>query len=284
MTRLQCGDRVLDLSQPQVMGVLNTTPDSFSDGGSYHHDGSLQLDSVLRQVESMVMAGAAIIDVGGESTRPGAEAVSLPEELERVVPVVAAISSRFDVVISVDTSTPEVMTEAAAEGAGLINDVRALQRRGAIEAAASTHLPVCLMHMQGSPKTMQLQPSYGEVIKDITEFLEDRIAAVEAGGISRERLLLDPGFGFGKRLDHNLALLKYLPKLSSLGLPLLVGLSRKSMFGQLLGREVDERLAASIAAALIAAQHGAKIIRVHDVRETVDVLKLWRAVEQAGEP
>lgn len=279
MTQLQCGKRVLDLSQPQVMGILNATPDSFSDGGNYHRQGNLDLDAVLRQVESMVAAGAAIIDVGGESTRPGAKAVSLESELERVVPVVAEIANRFDVVISVDTSSPQVILEAASVGAGMINDVRALQRDGALKAAASTNLPVCLMHMQGSPQTMQNQPSYHEVVSEVLGFLSDRVAAAESSGINRDQIIVDPGFGFGKSVEHNLALLKHLMQIQKLGLPVLAGLSRKSLFGQVLGRDVDERLAGSVASALIAAQNGAKIIRVHDVPETVDVLKLWRAVE-----
>ena len=280
MTQLQCGGRLLDLTQPQVMGILNATPDSFSDGGNYHRRGSLDLDAVLRQVESMAAAGAAIIDVGGESTRPGAKAVSTEEELGRVIPVIAEIATRFDVVISVDTSSPRVILEAASVGAGLINDVRALQREGALKAAASTNLPVCLMHMQGSPQTMQNQPSYDEVVSEVTDFLSARIAAAESAGISRDKIILDPGFGFGKSVEHNLALLKHLRRMEQIGLPILAGLSRKSLFGHVLGREVAERLAGSIASALIAAQNGAKIIRAHDVPETVDVLKLWRAVEQ----
>jgi dihydropteroate synthase len=282
MAELECGARSLNLSLPQVMGIINSTPDSFSDGGRFHSHGTLNRDAVLAQVESMVSAGASMIDIGGESTRPGAASVGIEEELDRVVPLVEAINQRFDIVISVDTSSPQVMLESAAVGAGFINDVRALQREGAVEAAASTNLPVCLMHMQGSPQTMQAQPEYLSVVDEVKAFLSMRLSVLQDAGIAKNKILLDPGFGFGKTLEHNLQLLKQLPAFESMGLPVLVGVSRKSMFGELLGRDVDKRLAGSLSAALIAVQGGAKIIRVHDVPETVDVLKLWQAVTLAN--
>lgn len=282
MAELECGARSLNLSLPQVMGIINATPDSFSDGGRFHSHGTLNRDAVLAQVESMVSAGASMIDIGGESTRPGAASVGIEEELDRVVPLVEAINQRFDIVISVDTSSPQVMLESAAVGAGFINDVRALQREGAVEAAASTNLPVCLMHMQGSPQTMQAQPEYLSVVDEVQAFLAVRLSVLQGAGIAKNKILLDPGFGFGKTLEHNLQLLKQLPAFESMGLPILVGVSRKSMFGELLGRDVDKRLAGSLSAALIAVQGGAKIIRVHDVPETVDVLKLWQAVTLAN--
>jgi len=282
MTELECGTRSLNLTRPHVMGIVNATPDSFSDGGRFHRDGALNLDAVLAQVESMFSSGATMIDIGGESTRPGAKNVGVEEELDRVVPLVEVINQRFDVVISVDTSSPQVMLESAAVGAGFINDVRALQREGAVEAAASTRLPVCLMHMQGSPKTMQSQPEYRCVVDEVKAFLSARITVLNAAGITSDKILLDPGFGFGKTVQHNLQLLKQLSELESIGLPILVGVSRKSMFEVVLGRGVDERLAGSLSAALIAVQNGAKIIRVHDVAETVDVLKLWQAVTLAN--
>ncbi len=278
---LRCGRYSLDLSRPQVMGILNATPDSFSDGGSYYREGCLALDVALSRAEQMVAQGASIIDVGGESTRPGAAVVSAQEELDRVAPLVEALVSRLGVLVSVDTSTPEVMRESARLGAGMINDVRALLREGALQAAAQTGLPVCLMHMQGQPGSMQQQPSYGDVVGEVKQFLQGRVAACQAAGIAAERLLLDPGFGFGKSLAHNLALLRQLPQLAALGFPLLVGLSRKSMLGQLLGRPVEQRLAGSLALALCSAQAGAHIIRVHDVAETVDTLRVWQALREA---
>lgn len=274
---LQCGPRVLELSAPVVMGVLNVTPDSFSDGGRFLHP-----DTALRRAQAMVDDGAAIVDVGGESTRPGAEPVSVDEELERVIPVVEAVSSRLDTVVSVDTSTPEVMRAAVAAGAGMINDVRALRRDGALEAAAETGLPVCLMHMQGEPRTMQRAPRYeDDVVAEVRTFLRGRIQACEQAGIGRDRLLLDPGFGFGKMLAHNLRLLNELGSLDE-GLPLLVGMSRKSMIAGVLERPVDERLAGSLAVAVLAVERGASIIRAHDVRETVDAVRMARAVLAAG--
>ncbi|MBB5212399.1 dihydropteroate synthase [Microbulbifer hydrolyticus] len=279
--KLLCGTRTLDLSRPQVMGILNTTPDSFSDGGSYYAGGGLDLDLVLQQAQQMVQDGASILDIGGESTRPGAEPVSEAEELQRVVPVVEAISQRLDVVISVDTSTPAVMRESAAVGAGLINDVRALTRHGALEAAAATGLPVCVMHMQGQPGTMQSSPEYTDVVAEVRAYLDQRLQACIDAGIPRERVIYDPGFGFGKTDEHNLALLRGLPQLAPDDIPLLVGLSRKSMIGRLLDRNVDERLPGSLALAMLSAQRGAHIIRVHDVAATADVLKMRRLIDCA---
>lgn len=277
---LCCGKHVLDLTRPVVMGILNTTPDSFSDGGSCYKNHRLSLDLALRRAEQMLAEGAQIIDIGGESTRPGAPAVSEQEELDRVVPVVEAISRKLGALVSVDTSSALVISESANHGAGLINDVRALQRHGALAAAAASGLPVCLMHMQGDPGTMQQNPNYDDVVEQVFGFLQARIAACQAEGIAREQILLDPGFGFGKTLAHNLALLRRLPEFARLGLPLLVGLSRKSMVAQLLGRPLEQRLAGSLALALLAAERGAAIIRVHDVAETVDVLKVLAAVNQ----
>lgn len=277
-THLICGKHLLDLSRPVVMGILNTTPDSFSDGGSYYEEDSLSLDLVLRRAEQILEEGAKIIDVGGESTRPGAVSVSEQQELDRVIPVVEALVDKLDALVSVDTSTASVITESAKRGAGLINDVRALQREGALVAAAATGLPVCLMHMQGQPDSMQKNPHYSDVIADVSDFLRERVSACRALGIPSEKIILDPGFGFGKTLAHNLALLKRLPELSELGYPLLVGMSRKSMVAQLLDRPVDERLAGSLALAMLAAERGAAIIRVHDVAATVDILKVLSAV------
>lgn len=276
-TQLICGKHLLDLSRPVVMGILNTTPDSFSDGGSYYEEDSLSLDLVLRRAEQMLEEGAKIIDVGGESTRPGATSVSEQQELDRVIPVVEALVVKLGALVSVDTSTASVITESAKRGAGLINDVRALQREGALVAAAATGLPVCLMHMQGQPDSMQKNPHYSDVIADVSDFLRERVSACRGQGIPSERIILDPGFGFGKALAHNLALLKRLPELSELGYPLLVGMSRKSMVAELLDRPVDERLAGSLALAMLAAERGAAIIRVHDVAATVDVLKVLAA-------
>lgn len=277
---LHCGDRVLDLSSCQVMGVLNVTPDSFSDGGALHVGGSLDPDAVLTKVEQMVRAGASVIDVGGESTRPGAAVVSLQEELDRVVPVVAAIAARFDVIISVDTSSPLVMKAAVSEGAGLINDVRALEREGALQMAASLGVPVCLMHMQGAPDTMQDNPHYADVVVEVAEYLAARARAATAAGIPPSSILVDPGFGFGKALDHNLMLLNQLRRIVDLGFPVLAGLSRKSMIGKILGRDTSDRLAASVALAVMAAERGALIVRCHDVRETVDAMTMLHYVKQ----
>ena len=277
---LDCAGRSLDLSRPLVMGVINTTPDSFSDGGTLYTSEQLDLDLALERARQMVRAGAVIVDIGGESTRPGAAPVSETQEMNRVLPLVERIAGELDVVISVDTSSPGLMGEAAALGAGLINDVRALRREGALEAAAASGLPVCLMHMLGEPGSMQLEPAYDDVVGEVADFLKQRIAACEAVGIPREKLLLDPGFGFGKTVAHNLALLNGLPQLAALGLPLLVGLSRKSLIDKLIGREVDERLPASLALAVLAAERGAAIIRTHDVAETSDALAMCAALAE----
>lgn len=265
-------DKMLDLSSPKVMGILNVTPDSFSDGGRFK-----QLEHALQQVQNMLGEGADFIDVGGESTRPGAAEVSVQQELDRVVPVIEAISSRFDTLISIDTSKAMVMTEAVNAGAVLINDVRALREDGALKAAATSNAAVCLMHMQGQPRTMQHNPRYDDLIDDISDFFRQRISACDAAGITKERILLDPGFGFGKTLQHNYQLLNKLGRFHQLGCPLLVGMSRKSMLGKLLDNDVGERLAGSLASATIAAFKGAQIIRVHDVRPTVDALKVVQA-------
>ncbi|MBA1377753.1 dihydropteroate synthase [Pseudomonas brassicacearum] len=275
-TRLPCGSRVLDLSHAHVMGILNVTPDSFSDGGRFS-----QLDAALRHAEAMAAAGATLIDVGGESTRPGARPVSPTEELERVAPIVERIHRELDVIISVDTSTPAVMREAARLGAGLINDVRSLQRDGALDAAASTGLPVCLMHMLGEPGTMQNDPYYQDVTGEVRDFLMDRMNECAAVGIPAERIILDPGFGFAKTLAHNLSLFKHMEALHALGRPLLVGVSRKSMIGNALGRPVGERLYGGLALAALAITKGARILRVHDVVETMDVVRMIAAVDSA---
>lgn len=271
--QLDCAGKTLDLSRPRVMGILNVTPDSFADGGRY-----VAADAAMRQAERLVGEGAAIVDIGGESTRPGAAAVSLQQELDRVVPVIERVTAAFDVPVSVDTSKAQVMLEAAAAGAGLINDVNALRAAGAVAAAATTALPVCLMHMQGEPRTMQAAPQYDDAVADILAYLAERLAVCKQGGIVPARLLVDPGFGFGKTLRHNLELLRGLRQFGGLGVPVLVGISRKSMLGTLTGRAVHDRLAASVAAAVLAAERGASIIRVHDVAATVDALKICQAV------
>ena len=265
------------------MGVVNTTPDSFSDGGTLYRGGRLDLGQALSRAVAMVDQGAAIVDIGGESTRPGARAVSAGEEMDRVLPLVERIAAELDVVISVDTSNPQLMREAAQLGAGMLNDVRALSRPGALAAAAATGLPVCLMHMQGEPGTMQSEPSYQDVVREVADFLQQRVADCARAGIARERLLLDPGFGFGKTVGHNLQLLRDLPTLAELGLPLLVGLSRKSLIGKLLGREVDQRLPASLALAVLAVERGAAVVRTHDVAATADAVAMYVAMEDAVE-
>jgi len=270
------GGRRLDLGRPRVMGILNVTPDSFSDGGRFLRPGA-----ALEHAERMVEEGADIIDIGGESTRPGAAAVETAEELRRVVPLVAALAHRLPVPLSVDTSKPEVMRAAAQAGAGLINDVYALRLPGALAAAAETALPVCLMHMQGEPRSMQSDPHYDDVVSEVVGFLAARIAACEAAGLSRDRILADPGFGFGKTLGHNLTLLRRLPELSALGVPLLVGMSRKSMIGALVDAPPGGRLPGSVAAAVLAAWHGAAVVRVHDVAATVQALRVVEAVREA---
>ena len=275
-TRLPCGNRVLDLAHTHVMGILNVTPDSFSDGGRF-----APLDAALRHAEAMVLAGATLIDVGGESTRPGAPVVSPQAELDRVAPVVERIARELDVIISVDTSAPMVMTEVARLGAGLINDVRSLRREGALQAAAATGLPVCLMHMLGEPGDMQDNPHYEDLVGEVSAFLADSMVRCAAAGIGPERIVLDPGFGFAKTLQHNLSLFKHMEALHALGRPLLVGVSRKSMVGQTLNRPVAERLYGSLALAALAMTKGARILRVHDVAETVDVVRMIAAVDSA---
>lgn len=276
--QLRCGRHLLDLSFPRVMGILNVTPDSFSDGGQH-----VALDDALRHGERMLAEGAVMIDVGGESTRPGAPFVSEQEELDRVSPVVEALVRELDALVSVDTSSPVVMREASALGAGMINDVRALEREGALAAAVSSGLPVCLMHRQGEPQDMQQSPRYEQPVESaVVAYLAERVAACEAAGLRRNRLLLDPGFGFGKTVEHNLRLLKYMEALQSLELPLLVGMSRKSMIGKVLGRPVEERLAGGLALTAMAVERGANIIRVHDVGPTVDAVNMAWAVLQEG--
>ena len=274
------GNRELDLSIPHVMGILNITPDSFSDGGELLQHGKPALEQVLQRADAMVKAGATLLDIGGESTRPGAAPVTEAEELARVAPVVEALSHRFDVVLSVDTSSASVIKASVELGAGLINDVRALTRPGALAAAAASGLPVCLMHMQGDPRTMQAAPTYDDVVGEIIAFLRERIAACTAAGIGRERILLDPGFGFGKTVTHNLELLRALGRFSALECPVLVGLSRKRMLGTFTGKPEKQRVAAGIAAAVVAVMNGARIVRTHDVPETVDALQVCRHLQQ----
>ncbi len=269
--QLDCNGRLLDLSRPVVMGVLNVTPDSFSDGGRF-----FAAEQAVERAAEMVAEGADIIDVGGESTRPGAEPVSAAHEMERVVPVIDVLSRELDVPVSVDTSKPEVIRAATAAGAGLVNDVRALREPGALEAAAAAGVPVCLMHMQGQPRTMQADPHYEDVVAEVTGFLRERIRAATAAGIDDSQIVLDPGFGFGKRLEHNIALMRGLGRLAELDYPLLVGVSRKRMIGALLGdRPVEDRVPGSVAAGLAAVARGAAILRVHDVRETADALAVF---------
>ena len=282
MTQLQCGNRVLDLSKTQVMGILNVTPDSFSDGGHLYQHSSLSIDKALLHAQQMVNEGAAIVDIGGESTRPGAAEVSEQEEMDRVLPVLERINAEMDVIVSIDTSSPKLISESAKLGAGLINDVRALGRDGALEAAAKTDLPVCLMHMQGSPATMQRQPEYADVVSEVMDFLSQQLSRCEAAGIAKKRLVVDPGFGFGKTLQHNLQLLNRLDKLLDLGVPVLSGTSRKTMVGQVLNRESDQRLFGSLATVALAVERGARIIRVHDVLATVDMVRMTEAVLEEG--
>lgn len=273
MMALTCGGRELDLASTVVMGVLNITPDSFSDGGVFMAPDK----AVVRAVE-MAEQGAAIIDIGGESTRPGAKAVGAQQEMDRVLPVVEAVAAGVDIPVSIDTSKPEVMRAATAAGAGFINDVNALQQDGAVQATSDCGVPVCLMHMQGEPRTMQENPQYGDVVADVIAFLDKRIKGAIDAGIDKENIVIDPGFGFGKSLAHNMVLLNNLQKFKTLGVPILAGLSRKSMIGMALGLPVDQRLHASVALALIAAQNGARIVRVHDVAPTVQALRMWEAV------
>jgi dihydropteroate synthase len=270
---LDCAGRALDLSRTAIMGILNVTPDSFSDGGIF-----LARDVAVAHARAMVEEGADIIDVGGESTRPGAQAVSAQEELDRVILVIEALVRAVPVPVSVDTSKPEVMRAAVAAGAGFINDVRALREAGALQAAATLNVPVCLMHMQGEPRSMQHHPAYTDVAGEVRNFLQERIDACVAAGIPRQRLIVDPGFGFGKTVEHNLELLRRLGELRALGAPILAGLSRKSMIGTLFGLPVTQRLHASVALALVAVQNGASMLRVHDVRATREAIRMFEAV------
>lgn len=268
--KISYANKQLNLNSPVVMGILNTTPDSFSDGGSY-----IQLDKALMRAQQMIDAGVAIIDIGGESTRPGAPDVSLEEELQRVIPLITAIRQQnAQVWISIDTSKAEVMRQAIVAGADLINDVRALQEPGALDVAAQAQVPVCIMHMQGQPRTMQMAPKYDNVVEDVCAFLVERIAACEAAGIKRENIILDPGFGFGKSIQHNYHLLAHLEQFHRFGLPVLAGMSRKSMIFKTLNKQPAECVAGSVACATLAASKGAQIIRVHDVEQTLDALKI----------
>ncbi len=273
MTALNCNGRMLPLDSPVVMGILNVTPDSFSDGGRF-----LQRDAAVSRAMAMQQAGAAIIDIGGESTRPGALPVSADEETERVVPVIEALHAELDIPLSVDTSKPEVMVEAVSAGAGMINDVNALRAEGAVQVAAELGVPLCLMHMQGEPRTMQEAPAYTDVVAEVKGFLLQRLACCREAGIAEHTVLVDPGFGFGKTLEHNLALLRNLHEFADMGAGVLAGISRKSMLGALTGREAHERLAASITAAALAVERGAAVVRVHDVAETVDALSIVNAI------
>ncbi|PMO37574.1 dihydropteroate synthase [Vibrio splendidus] len=266
---LKANNKTLVLDRPHVMGILNVTPDSFSDGGRFN-----SLDNALLQAERMIQAGVSIIDIGGESTRPGAPDVSLEEELARVIPAIKAIRAKFDVWISIDTSKAEVMRQAVEAGADLINDVRALQELGALQAAAEGNVPVCLMHMKGQPRTMQASPVYDDVLMDVEAFLQERVEACEAVGISKKQLILDPGFGFGKTIEHNYHLLAHLEKFHTLGLPVLAGMSRKSMIFKLLDKAPADCMVASVTCATIAAMKGAQIIRVHDVEDTLEAMKI----------
>ena len=264
------------------MGILNITPDSFSDGGQLWQSGTLAADALLTRAQDMVSAGASILDIGGESTRPGALSPSEEEELDRVIPAIESITQRLDVCVSIDTSSPAVMQAAVTAGAHMINDVRALERPGALALVAELSVPVCLMHRQGDPQTMQLAPTYDDVVAEVSAYLLQRAEAARLAGIDPERIVLDPGFGFGKTLSHNLVLLKRLPELASLPYPLMVGLSRKSMIGEMTGRPTQERLVGSVLLAVLAAQRGAIILRVHDVAETVDALKILDAMRDKG--
>jgi dihydropteroate synthase len=282
--QLKCGPKTLDLTSPAVMAVLNLTPDSFSDGGQLFINQTVDKDKVLNRVEAMINEGADIIDLGGESTRPGAEPVSVQQELERVIPVLEWLSKRFDAVFSVDTSSPQVMLEAKRAGAHLINDVRALGRDGALDAALETGLPVCLMHMQNEPKSMQKNPEYQDVVSAVINFLNRRKQQCIVAGIAQDQILLDPGFGFGKTLEHNLSLFAALPELAEHKHPIVVGVSRKSMIGQIINTEVNDRLIGSVTMAVLAAQKiyragGSMILRVHDVKETKQAIQIWQATK-----
>lgn len=279
-TVLDCNGRPLTLDRPRVVGIINVTPDSFSDGGQF-----ADLDSAVAHGLRLAEEGADMLDVGGESTRPGAADVSVEDELQRVIPVIQQLAARTSLPIAVDTSKPEVMRAAIAAGAGMINDIYALRREGAIDAAAELRVPVCLMHMQGEPRSMQDEPHYDDVVGEVHRFLTDRLFACELAGIDRRKVMVDPGFGFGKNLEHNLALLRKLERFSDLGSGVYAGLSRKSMIGALTGhKNPADRAAGSVAAALIAVQRGARMVRVHDVAATVDALKVWHAVQSGDQP
>ncbi|WP_265490420.1 dihydropteroate synthase [Mergibacter septicus] len=267
-----------EISRPQIMGILNVTPDSFSDNGKFFN-----LDSALFHVEEMLNAGADIIDVGGESTRPQASVISLQQELDRVLPIIEAITQRFDCLISIDTSKAEVMQQAIALGADMINDIRALQQPNALETAARLNVPVCLMHMQGTPQTMQHNPQYQDVVTEVETWLITRATQCIASGIKPDNIILDPGLGFGKTVQHNYQLLKHCQRFSALGFPVLIGLSRKSMLGAVLNKTVEQRLIGSVSGALLAAVNGAKILRVHDVAETVEAIKIFEAMTLADQ-
>lgn len=271
---LSAGRYRFRLDRPLIMGILNVTPDSFSDGGQF-----VDPDRALERARQLIDAGADILDVGGESTRPGADAVDADEELRRILPVVKALGTL--VPVSVDTCKPEVMRAVLPLGTAMVNDVCALQAPGALEAVADSGAAVCLMHMQGTPRTMQQQPRYGDVVKEVGEFLAGRARAAEGAGIAHDRILVDPGFGFGKSIDHNLSLLRHLADIASLGWPVLAGVSRKSMLGTIVGRDLDDRVHASVAAALLAACNGAAVVRVHDVEATRDALRVFQSVVNA---
>lgn len=278
--QLDCAGRLIKLDRPQVMGIVNVTPDSFSDGGAH-----ATTEAAVAHALKLAEEGADLLDIGGESTRPGAEEVSVEEELRRVIPVIEQLAKRTSLPISIDTSKPEVMRAAVAAGAGMINDVYALRREGALEAAAALGVPVVLMHMLGEPRSMQQAPDYDEVVGDVHRFLTERLFAAEMSGIAKKNLIVDPGFGFGKNTQHNLALLAQLERFAEMGVPVLAGLSRKRTLGELTGREAaQDRVSASVAAHLIAAQRGASILRVHDVAQTVDALRVWNAVAAVPMP
>lgn len=286
-TFLKVGEHLIDLSVPVVMGIVNVTPDSFSDGGRLAACVStrfqVSVDKALMVAERMLQEGAAIIDVGGESTRPGAASLSEQEELDRVIPVIQAIHARFDIAISVDSSTPAVMVEAAEAGAGMVNDVRALRRPGALAAVAGLDVAICLMHMRGEPDTMQKNVEYEDVVAEVLTFLAERVEVCVGQGIARSRLVLDPGFGFGKSVEQNYQLLRDLPRFQGLRLPLLVGMSRKSMLGAVTGRPIDERVHAGVAASVLALQGGAAILRTHDVATVMDAIRIQRAFAGASQ-
>lgn len=271
---MDCAGKSLDLSRTAIMGVLNVTPDSFSDGGRF-----IEIDAACRQAQAMLRGGARIIDIGGESTRPGAQPVSEQEEIDRVIPVISRLKQEYDCIISIDTSKPQVMLEAVKSGAGIINDVCALSSEESMRAAARAAVPVCIMHMQGSPRTMQKSPSYSDVLLEVKRFLLDKARQCVDFGIAKSSIIIDPGFGFGKNVHHNVHLLNHLDELCDSGYPVLAGLSRKSMIGHLLGLPVDERLAPSIALAIVAVQKGAKIIRTHDVKQTHDAVRMIEALK-----